>query len=90
MKTIDVKSMLIGFLLCAVGFLTIGATSYSQAQAQAAQQRATRPVGMYQSSSVFIRDSYDPRTEGYVLTTVINTLTGKVAVRYKYDESTYK
>ena len=26
MKTIDVKSMLIGFLLCAVGFLTIGAT----------------------------------------------------------------
>ena len=27
MKTIDVKSMLIGFLLCAVGFLTIGATN---------------------------------------------------------------
>ena len=26
MKTIDVKSMLIGFLLCAVGFLFIGAT----------------------------------------------------------------
>ena len=29
MKTIDVKSMLIGFLLCAVGFLTIGATGRS-------------------------------------------------------------
>jgi len=26
MKTIDAKSMLIGFLLCAVGFLTIGST----------------------------------------------------------------
>jgi hypothetical protein len=26
MKSIDVKSLLIGFLLCAVGFFTIGAT----------------------------------------------------------------
>lgn len=26
MKSIDVKSLLIGFLLCTIGFLTIGAT----------------------------------------------------------------
>ena len=33
MKTIDVKSMLIGFLLCAVGFLTIGAGTMESAGA---------------------------------------------------------
>ena len=27
MNTLDVKSMLVGFLLCTVGFLTIGATN---------------------------------------------------------------
>ena len=74
MKTIDVKSMLIGFLLCAVGFLTIGATD-------------NNGYGKYQVSTATFASDISQRN---IYVTVIDTQTGRVHSRKKYKESTYK
>ena len=86
MKTIDVKSMLIGFLLCACFFLTIGATDED---IQYQQKKGYRPIGQFQASSVFVRGgAYDD--DDYVLITVIDTQSGFIVGRDKNHYSSYR
>lgn len=102
MKTIDIKSLLIGFLLCACGFLTVGATP---AELQAEHEKAFKSgksysntstyttkqyeVGKFQASSVFVRDGLDPHNGGFVLTTIIDSQTGRVHFRKKSYPSSF-
>ena len=97
MKTIDVKSMLIGFLLCACFFLTVGATD----EVESMQWNVDGKVIVEDVEGNLIIDSNNGRYQlstctnnTYVEETIIDTRTGKIisreSLRVKGHYSTIK
>ena len=84
MKHIDFRSMLIGFLLCAVGMLTISTGKHGVPNFPIDVNYIVNQVGKYQISTA------GNSTSSIIYQTIFDTESGKVIGRDKVKPNTFK